>query len=158
MNVFQPRHRFRNIFEITPELLRALGVEALLLDIDNTLAKHGHPRPLDGAEGWIRSMEDAGFRIMIVSNAKPERVEDFAAKVRLPFVAQGMKPLSAGFDRACRALGVAPEHAAVIGDQVFTDVLGGNLYGAMTLLVEPIEREKGRFFRLKRHLEKKILK
>jgi len=103
-------------------------------------------------------MEDAGFRIMIVSNAKPERVEDFAAKVRLPFVAQGMKPLSAGFDRACRALGVAPEHAAVIGDQVFTDVLGGNLYGAMTLLVEPIEREKGRFFRLKRHLEKKILK
>lgn len=158
MRIFQPRHRFKSIFEITPEVLRALGVQALLLDIDNTLARHNYPRPLDGAEGWIRRMERAGFKMMIVSNAKPERVSAFAKRVELPFVAQGLKPLRVGFDRACQAMEVAPEHAAVIGDQVFTDMLGGNLFGAVTILVEPVEREKGRFFIFKRRLEKKILK
>lgn len=158
MGVLQPKHRFANIFEITPELLSALGVKALLLDIDNTLALHKNPVPLSGAEDWIRAMERAGLKMIIVSNAAPERVSAFAKRVGLPFVAKGYKPLGIGFEKACAYLGIDRKHAAVVGDQIFTDMLGGNLFGVQTMLVEPVECEKGRFFRFKRHLEKKILK
>ena len=68
------------------------------------------------------------------------------------------KPLPTGFRRACKRLGIKPEQAAVVGDQLFTDMLGGNLLGAYTVLTEPYELESMKFFKIKRACERFIMK
>ena len=76
----------------------------------------------------------------------------------LAFEADGKKPLPGGFLRACAHMGLSPRETAAVGDQIFTDVIGARLAGVFCLMVDPIEPEPGWFFRLKRRLERPILR
>lgn len=109
------------------------------------------------AARWLEEARRAGLSLLIVSNNHAPRVAPFARQQGLDFECDARKPLPGGLRRGCRRLGVEPGQAAVVGDQLFTDMLGGNLIGAVTVLVQPIEPEKGWFFRLKRRLERPIL-
>ena len=56
-------------------------------------------------------------------------------------------------------LGLNANEVCVIGDQVFTDILGGKLIGAKAIYVEPInEKEDSGWTRFVRLFEKKLLK
>lgn len=158
MPLFAPRLMLGKMIDITPELLRSLGISALLLDIDNTMTTHDNPVPAGGVTEWIALMKGEGFALVVVSNNSEERVAPFADLIGLDFVSHGRKPLPSGFRTACQRLGIKPREAAVVGDQIFTDILGGNLLGAYTILTEPYELEEMPFFKVKRALEKPVIR
>jgi HAD superfamily phosphatase (TIGR01668 family) len=125
--------------EITTAFLARLSIRALILDLDNTLVPwHGREVPEEVAE-WAREMRDAGIRLCIVSNThRPGRLKELAAVLGVQCVPSGGKPRRRGFYRALAAMGVTAEEAAVVGDQVMTDIWGGNRCGLPTILVEPL--------------------
>lgn len=92
--------------------------------------------------------------MIVLSNNKPERVEPFAKVLGLDFIADGAKPLKKGYLRCSEAMGIPCEQLCMVGDQLFTDILGGNRAGCKTVLVSPIQEEKMIFFRIKRALER----
>ena len=158
MALFKPRMRIGKMIEITPEMLNALGIKALLLDIDNTMTTHNNPVPAEGVREWIEMMKSRGFMLMVVSNNNGQRVRLFSGLLGLEFEGSAKKPLPVGFRRACGRLGVKPEEAAVIGDQIFTDIMGGNLLGAYTIMTEVYEPETMLFFKFKRACERFVMK
>lgn len=158
MSILYPTASFKKISDIRPETLESFGVSALILDVDNTLATHNNPVPDEDVLVWLEQMRKAGIRLVIASNNNKRRVRPFASELGLDYVSRAMKPMPVGFLRVCGRLGLPPENIGVVGDQIFTDVLGGNLFGAKTFLVQPMSPENGPLFRLKRRLEVVILK
>ncbi|WRS27922.1 YqeG family HAD IIIA-type phosphatase [Oscillospiraceae bacterium MB08-C2-2] len=158
MSVFYPTVLQKRVYCIDKPLLERLGVTALILDVDNTLTTHDNPVPHERVLDWLREMKEQGIGLIILSNNNPERVRPFADMLGLPFAANAAKPLPGGYRKAIQRLGVPSHQTAVVGDQIFTDVLGGNLAGIKTILVEPMEFEDKGFFRLKRRVEKGILR
>lgn len=142
------------IFDITPEFLSSLGVKALLLDVDNTIATYTSHKPLPGAAEWAKGLEKAGFQVMIVSNNYEKRVSAFAKGLGLPWISFAMKPFPFGYLKARKKLGRACGECAIIGDQVFTDVVGANLCGMKSVLLSPIQPEDGVTFRIRRYFER----
>ncbi len=154
MGIFKPTVLRRRVQELSPGLLRELGVRAVLLDVDNTIAPYGVRRPVAGAAQWARGLTQEGFRVVIVSNNYKKRVSSFAAQLGLPCISFALKPLPFGYVRAAKMLGLRCRDCAIIGDQIFTDVVGANLCGMKSVLLEPIEPEEGWTFRVRRHFEK----
>ena len=133
-------------------------ISVVLLDVDNTLTTHDNPEVPDEARRWIAQMQKAGIKLLILSNNRPERVEPFARKLGLGCIANAAKPLTRGVRRAGERLGVQKRGMALIGDQIFTDILCGNLSGIVSILVEPMELERFLFFKLKRAAERVVLR
>ncbi len=158
MPLFLPDLIKKTITEITIEELAAKGIKGLLLDVDNTLAIHGSQDPLEGVIDWIAGMHAAGMKIMILSNARKKRVAPFAKAINLPFRSFSVKPSPFGYFRACRKMGLRRKETAMVGDQIITDTLGGNLCGIYTVLVAPPRVETSFTGRLKRGFEKWLLK
>jgi HAD superfamily phosphatase (TIGR01668 family) len=158
MSLFYPTLMLERVSDIMPEYLKRLGVKALLLDVDNTLTTHNNPVPDKDALLWLESMRTAGITVCLASNNRRKRVSLFAESISADYVSRALKPLPVGFFRATAKLKLSPREFAVVGDQIFTDILGGNLFGAKTILVMPLLPEKGPFFRLKRRLEAGIIK
>ncbi|MBR2319969.1 MAG: YqeG family HAD IIIA-type phosphatase [Clostridia bacterium] len=156
--MFFPTLYRRRITDVTAEDLRRLGVKALLLDVDNTLTTHDAPDLTDGVKTWLADMQAAGFSLIIVSNNRAERVAPFAEKIGLPYYAHARKPLPFGFRAAAKQAGVHRKQCVVIGDQLFTDMLGANLAGMRSILLEPIQPEtQQKFIVFKRKVEKPML-
>lgn len=158
MSLLYPTIMLRRVTGITPEMLRKLGVKALILDADNTLTTHNNPVPDSDVLLWLDTMRENGIKLVIVSNNNDRRIRPFAQQMNLDYTANALKPLTRGFTATARRLGLMPREIAVVGDQIFTDILGGNLFGAPTILVEPMEPETGPLFRFKRKLEVGILR
>jgi len=158
MAIFMPDHYFHRILEVTSDFLKSRAIKAILLDVDNTLAVYEKQEPAEGIPEWIREMKDAGFQMMIVSNNSAERVAPFAKRVGVDFMPKSKKPLGVGIIRACRKMNVSRRETAMIGDQILTDILGGNLNGNRTILLDPYEAETARFFRMKRKFEEPFRK
>ncbi len=158
MRIFLPKYYMHRVTNITLEHLAAWGVTALFLDVDNTLSTHHGQQPLEGLYEWLAVMKANSIRLLILSNSKQKRVEPFAEKLGLEFISLSCKPLPFGFWRGLRRLGVKHKQVALVGDQLFTDVLGGNLCGVKTVRVEPILLEDKKSFIIRRRLEAKLLK
>ena len=154
MGLFQPTAVRNRVTDITPQFLKSLGVKALLLDVDNTLATYTAHTPAAGALEWVRAMGEAGFGEMIISNNFKKRVRRFGAMFGLDTLSFAIKPLPVGYLRAAARLGVRPRECVVIGDQIFTDVVGANLCGMKSILLTPMEPEEGFSFQVRRHFEK----
>ena len=157
MSLFYPTMLKNRITDITLEELQAMGVKALLLDIDNTLTRHHSQELSDEVEAWLSQMEQAGIKRMLVSNSRRPRVEPFAGRIGLNFTHTSCKPLPFGFWRASKSLGVPLKACVAVGDQSFTDVLGAKLAGVRVIQLLPIEEEDKPSFRVRRRLEKRIL-
>lgn len=154
MGILKPSVLRRRVTDISPALLRKLGVRAVLLDVDNTIAPYSVHEPIPGARDWVRQLMDEGFQVVVVSNNYKKRVSAFAAKLGLDFISFALKPLPSGYLRARRMLGVRCRDCVIVGDQIFTDVVGANLCGMRSVLLSPIEPEEGLSFRVRRRLEK----
>ncbi|MBR5496185.1 MAG: YqeG family HAD IIIA-type phosphatase [Oscillospiraceae bacterium] len=157
MALFTPDIMLNKITDIDLSLFEKWGIKGVVLDIDNTLTLHDHPTPAEGVVQWLDNMKQNGIKFTVASNNTKERVAPFAQKLGVGFEARSCKPLTFGLTRACKHFGLKPREVAIIGDQIFTDILGGNLKGLKTILVVPFEHEKGPFFKLKRKLEKPII-
>ncbi len=155
--LFKSTASFRKVTDITPEFLKKLGIKGLILDVDNTLTTHDNPEPAENVPEWVDSMKKNNIKLIIVSNNHPPRVKPFADMLGIDFVCEGKKPLSKGFKEAVKKINLPKKNIAAVGDQIFTDVLGANLYGIKMLYTVPIEHEKTTFFKIKRTLEKPFL-
>ena len=144
--------------DLTPEYLKKIGVCGLLLDIDNTLEPYENPTPTEGVVAWLGAMADAGIKCAFVSNNGRCRVEQFNESLGLPAFYKARKPFRGRLVRALDLMGVPRESAAIMGDQIFTDVLAGRLTGIRAFLVPPIKDKTDPFTRLKRFFERGILK
>lgn len=151
--LFSVTEAFRRVTDITPEYLGESGIKGLILDLDNTLTTHDNPKPAEGVLDWLDTMKKNDIRLMIVSNNHSPRVKPFADMLGLDFVSEGAKPLTKGFKEAKSLMQLNKNELAAVGDQIFTDVLGANLFGIKMLYVVPIEHEKTTFFKVKRKLE-----
>lgn len=156
--LFKPDIKLKKITDITPAFLKKNGIAALILDVDNTLSVHHGQTPVEGLEAWLEAMRGAGIGLIILSNSKEERVRPFAGGLGLAFVSLGLKPLPFKIRTALKRLGVDKSVTAMVGDQIFTDILGGSLYGVKTVLLDPIEPETALRFRIKRRAERWIFK
>lgn len=151
--LFKPTFWLNSVLMIDEDFLRENRVEALVLDLDNTLSMHGDPVPEEGVEDWLDKMRGLGIKMRVVSNNTNRRVAPLAARLGLEFTANGAKPLTFGITRAMKAMGADRNVTLVVGDQIFMDIVAGNLRGVRTVLVEPFHLEKTWTFRLKRRLE-----
>ena len=125
------------VTNITPDLLRKLGVTALLLDIDGTLMQTRDSMPEQAVLDWMKAMQTAGFTLYILSNNKHHhRVKAFAEAVGLPWQNLAKKPALGGFRKAAEILNLPPARMAMVGDQTFTDVLGARRFGCKAILVD----------------------
>lgn len=158
MPLLRPSACKTNIFDVTPEFLSSLGVKALLLDVDNTIATYTSHEPIEGAVDWAKNLERAGFDVVIVSNNVEKRVSAFARRFGLPWISFAMKPFPFGYLQAKKRLGRRVRECAIIGDQIFTDVIGANLCGMKSVLLSPIELEDGVSFRIRRYFERGLRK
>ncbi|MGY4707761.1 YqeG family HAD IIIA-type phosphatase [Candidatus Bipolaricaulota sp. J31] len=151
MRFLSPCEEVPSVFEIDYEGLRAKSIRGLCFDLDNTLCPWRAPA-LDGAvERLLDRLKAMGFRICVLSNGKPKGREGVAKALMergIPLIHSAGKPLPFGFKRAQRVLGLAPAEIAVVGDQLLTDILGGNLLGFYTILVEPISPREHPWTRL----------
>ena len=157
-NPMMPDYMFRAFDEITPAFLASLGVNAILADIDNTLAPYEQPEPDERIKGWIASLAEAGIGIAFVSNNDWERVELFNRTLGVPAYAKSGKPFKKNLVKAMNDLGGTLETTVMLGDQLLTDALAGHNLGVRCLIVPPIRDKKNAFFRFKRWLEKPVVK
>lgn len=153
----QPTAARDKITDLTPEFIKSMGIKAVLLDVDNTITSYISKEPFPGSIELIRKLESEGISVYIVSNNKSKkRIKAVAEKFDLPFVNVAMKPLPVGFIRAKAKLRVKFSECLVVGDQIYTDIIGANLCGMKSVLLTPIEPESGWSFKLRRKHETKI--
>lgn len=158
MSLFMPTISIKSVTELSLETIKSLGIECLLLDVDNTLAEHGSQEPFSGTVEWAKHLVDNGIKIVIVSNNVEGRVSAFASKFNLPFVFFSLKPLPVGFNKARKILNCDKDKILVVGDQIFTDILGANLAGIRSVLLEPKACKETLGIKFRRVLESPIRK
>ena len=139
MSRLLPNLSVDSIYDIDMEHLKALGIKGIITDLDNTLVRWDEPNASPKLLHWLDHVRDAyGFKVCIASNNKHPRVERFAKPLNIPYISKARKPSKAPFYKALSVIGTKPEETVMIGDQMFTDVLGGNRMGLYTILVLPI--------------------
>jgi hypothetical protein len=149
---------FKSISDISGDFFKAHSIKYVILDIDNTLVPYTAPKPDSAAAAFFERLKNENIAVCLVSNNRKSRVSAFNEEYGFYALARACKPLTVAIRRAMKSIGAKKEQTALIGDQVFTDVLGGNLAGITTVLVDPIEIRESAFFRFKRKCEKKVLK
>ena len=136
-----PKEWVASVADIDPAHLQRLGIKGLILDLDETLVTSIEHTAPDQIRAWIATMR-ADFMLYIVSNnSSGDRVNRVARDLELPWLHQAFKPRRKGFRRALAEMKLAAHEVAIVGDQLFTDVLGGNRLGAYPILVTPISPE-----------------
>lgn len=153
-----PKIYLNNVKDITIELLKKNKIKGLILDIDNTLIDYDK-KILEGVPEWCFNLKNNGIKMCILSNTnKVHKVEKVAKILDLEYSYFAHKPCKKGFNNAKKLLNIPAENIAVVGDQVFTDVLGGNRCNMVTILTKPIDSRDIWLTRLKRPFEKIVLK
>ena len=155
---FTPTYMFGHYYEITPEFLSSIGVRALLIDIDNTLAPYEQPDPDDRIRAWFASLQKNGIRAALVSNNHRPRVEQFNRTLGLPAFWDSGKPKKKTLLLAMKTLDVSKDETAMLGDQLLTDAYAGKHIGLPALIVPPIKDKTNLFFRFKRWCERPFIR
>ena len=153
-----PDYMFGTFDEITPAFLKSIGVRALLIDIDNTLAPYEEPDPNERIMAWFEELKKNGIQASLVSNNHAPRVERFNKPLGLIAYPNSGKPSRKTLERAMRELGATHAETAMLGDQLLTDCFAGKHIGLRSIIVPPIKDKTNLFFRSKRFLERPFIR
>jgi uncharacterized protein len=156
--LLRPQHTVTDLTQLDVEALFKQGIRGLLMDLDNTLMPWDSQEVDERVVAWIAHAKKTPLALCLLSNATHKRVHQCIEPLGLPFVALARKPLLPGFRKAMRILGTSPTETAMIGDQVFTDVLGANLLGLHSILIELSEPKEQWWMKGARKLEKWVLR
>ena len=148
----------RNLAEVSLDRLAAEGVRGIIVDLDNTLVAYRAPALDPEVAAWVAAALGRGFRLALVSNNWSERVANFGSQLGIPTVPSALKPLPVAFLRALAVLGTSRRQTVVVGDQLFTDVLGAKLIGMRAILTEPISEAGFVTTRVMRVVERALLR
>ena len=158
LELIRPGRIYDSLPEVSlPELSR-MGIRGIIIDIDNTLTEWRSPILSEETADWLEQAGREGIRLCFLSNNSARYFRDVAKKAGIPFVAKAQKPRRHSFRKAMEIMKTTPGQTAVIGDQLFTDILGGNRMGLLTILVTPISRREFFGTRLMRLVEALFLK
>ncbi|MBP3370595.1 MAG: YqeG family HAD IIIA-type phosphatase [Clostridia bacterium] len=153
-----PDYVFDTYRDVRPEFLTSLGIRALLIDIDNTLAPYEQDLPDENIIKWFEELKAAGISSALISNNHPPRVELFNSLLGLRAYADSGKPGSKTLIRAMNDMGVDASVTAGLGDQLLTDTLAVHRLGMISIIVPPIKDKRTLFFRFKRWLERPFMR
>ena len=154
---FVPDYRFEKFDDITADFLISIGINGVLLDIDNTLEPYENAHPGERVVNWLKSLALNGIKAAIVSNNDRERVELFNKELGLPAYYKAKKPFKKNILLAMNDIGTLPKETVFIGDQVFTDVWAARNAGLAAILVPPINDKRDILTKFKRLLERPVL-
>ena len=156
--ILYPNAHFNNVREITINFLQNNKINALILDVDNTLIDYDKNLSQDTVQ-WAENLKKDKIKLYILSNTnKQEKVKEVARKLQIEYIYFAKKPMKSGFKKIQKILNEEPEHIGVVGDQIFTDVVGGNRCKMFTILVEPIAEKDIWITLIKRPIENAIKK
>ena len=154
--ILYPKEYFNNVREISIEFLRKNEIKALILDVDNTLIDY-EKKLSEETIKWAENLKKEGIKLYILSNSnKKEKVKTVAEKLKIEYEYFGKKPLKIGFKKVQKKLQENAQNIGVVGDQIFTDIIGGNRCKMFTILVEPIDEKDIWITLLKRPIENAI--
>ena len=154
----KPTYMFNSVQDISADFLRNENITAILLDIDNTIIT-GSCKMTKKVDKWLKEVKKSGIQICILSNTwNFNKVKKLMLKYDINGLPHAQKPKLKGFNMAYNVLGVHKENMAMIGDQVFTDVLGANRFGIRSIYVKPITKFEWLGTAIKRPLEYIVLK
>lgn len=153
-----PREYLDSVKDISIELLHKNDIRGIILDVDNTLIDLDR-KMLDGVQDWVENLKREGIKFCIVSNSnKVDKVKKVAETLDAPYIYFAKKPLKIGFKKAKQILGLEEKNIAAVGDQIMTDVIGANRCNMFSILVKPIKEKDYLITKIKRPLEKAIIK
>ena len=156
--IFYPKLYYRSVKDISVDTLKKNGIKGVILDIDNTLIDFNRVMP-EGVKEWIQSLKDSNFKLIILSNTNKEnKVKKVSENLGINYIMFAKKPLKSGFIKAKEKLGLNENCIAVVGDQIFTDVIGANRCKMFPILVKPIGKKDHIITRVKRPIEGLIVK
>lgn len=135
---FLPDIIIDKVTDLAPETLQSRGIGLLLLDFDNTLLPYTNSVPGEELLYWISTLQSAGITLCVVSNSRKSRVPDFCRAYGIECVTRAKKPSPVGIHKALRQFNVENNKAALVGDQIYTDVLAANRAGVVSILCKPI--------------------
>ncbi len=159
LHLIAPHYRVDRVTELTSARLRMLELDALLLDVDCTLKAYRENEPSEEIRAWLEELRGAGVGLCLMSNGLGHRIGRFAEKLDIPFVAKALKPFPFRVAAAVRRLGFPPKRTAMVGDQVFADIMAGRLAGLTAIYVHPISPEQEPWYtQLKRAPERVVLR
>ncbi len=156
MNIFKamkPNRVYQGVSLIPFETFKVNGKKCFLLDFDNTLGPDRATEPDDYSYACVKKIQSYGLTCCLVSNAKSERSAKIAEMLDIPCVTYAQKPRTAGVKRALELMNVTADEAIMVGDQVFTDVMAGNLAGCYTIMVEKYLPKEVWYVKIKRPFE-----
>ncbi|MFT4412714.1 YqeG family HAD IIIA-type phosphatase [Fredinandcohnia humi] len=157
LTYFLPNEHVKTIFDISASKLKELGIKGVITDLDNTLVEWDRPSATPQLVKWFEEIKEQGIAVTIVSNNNEKRVKEFADPLGIPFIFEARKPMVRAFKRAITEMGLKKEEVVVIGDQLLTDVFGGNRSGLHTILVVPVAQTDGFFTKFNRLVERRLL-
>lgn len=156
--ILYPNAHLNNVREITTNFLQNNKINALILDVDNTLIDYDKNLPEETIK-WAKELKNNNIKLYILSNTnKKEKVKTVAEKLGIEYMYFAKKPLKSGFKKVQEKLKEPSQNIAVVGDQIFTDIVGGNRCKMFTILVEPIAEKDIWITMVKRPLENAIKK
>ena len=129
----------KRLTELTPELLSARGISFLMMDFDNTIVPYTTDVPTEPMRAWLEQMKSSNIRLCVVSNSKRPRVVTFCRTYGLDCITHARKPFQKGISECLTRFHLSPSRAALVGDQIYTDVLGANCAGLTSILVSAID-------------------
>ncbi|MGN1041307.1 MAG: YqeG family HAD IIIA-type phosphatase [Acutalibacteraceae bacterium] len=158
MNFFRPTYFVDSVADISADFLIKNDIKALILDVDDTITTHGSKKIDSKTEKWLEDLNIHKIKLILLSNNFKDRVSQIAEHIGVPYVYSGMKPLPNGFIKALDILHITKENTMVVGDQIFTDILGANIAGICSILVEPKGESQTLLLKIKRFMEKPFKK
>lgn len=154
--VFYPYECADSVFTIDYDKLYAMGIRGLIFDIDNTLVLHGSDST-PAIDDLFREVQAKGFKTLLLSNNEEKRINRFMQNIRTYYIHDAGKPRPAGYLRALEVMELEKDQVVVIGDQVFTDVLGANLAGMPSILVKFLRWPEEKALGKRRRLEQAVM-
>ena len=153
-----PKIQADSILDLDPAYLRDIGIKGIIFDLDNTLVEWKRDQLTPEVIALIERFKTEGFKLCILSNALEYRVEAVAQVLGVPYVSRAVKPRKSPFRKALEMMGTTPQTTAIVGDQLFTDILGGNRMKLCTIWTPPISNTEFFSTRIVRCLEQLVLK
>lgn len=156
MEIFLPDKYYKNIYEVDYLKLKENGITCLLFDLDNTLVPPHITKPNKKIKDLFDNLKELDFKVIIMSNSGKKRLTPFKDELIIDCSASSFKPLKKKFLKILREYKLDVSETAIIGDQLLTDIFGGNRTGITTILVNPISKKDIIYTKLNRKLEKII--
>jgi HAD superfamily phosphatase (TIGR01668 family) len=154
---FLPNQHVKSILDIRAEDLKENGIKGIITDLDNTLVEWDRPQATPNVVMWFEKMKQHDIQVTIVSNNDERRVKAFSDPLQIPFVFRARKPLTHAFLQAAKQMNLKKHETVVIGDQLLTDIFGGNRSGFKTILVVPVSQTDGLATQFNRFVERRML-